>query len=104
MTIEDRKEIEILAEDVSGGADELLLGKDPSLLRMLTALDPARARALGRCLKRIELLPYHGLGVHTYADLGREYALRGVPPPDDGHLKRLEDIIESRGVSAQIGG
>jgi pyruvate formate lyase activating enzyme len=62
------------------------------------------ASALGKNLKRIELLPYHGLGVQTYAELGRKYELRDVLPPDPRHMGRLEEIIESRGVSAQIGG
>lgn len=62
------------------------------------------AGGLGGNLKRIELLPYHGLGVQTYAELGREYRLRDVLPPDDRHMKRLAEIIESRGVSARTGG
>jgi pyruvate formate lyase activating enzyme len=67
-------------------------------------LTAERARALGANLKRIELLPYHRLGVQTYAELGREYPLPGVVPPDDRHMKRLQRIVESRGVGAQIGG
>jgi pyruvate formate lyase activating enzyme len=62
------------------------------------------ARALGENLVRIELLPYHALGIHTYAELGREYELREVVPPDDGHMERLEGIIESRGLNARTGG
>jgi pyruvate formate lyase activating enzyme len=62
------------------------------------------ARALGDNLKGIELLPYHGLGVQTYAELGRKYELHDVLPPDQRHMRRLEEIVESRGVSARIGG
>jgi len=35
---------------------------------------------LGR-VERLELLPYHRLGVHTYARLGREYPLADIKPP-----------------------
>ena len=62
------------------------------------------ARSLGGNLNRIELLPYHGLGVQTYAELGREYELPDVRPPDDRRMERLKGIVESLGVSAQIGG
>ncbi len=32
-------------------------------------------------VERVEILPYHTLGVHKYEKLGREYALAGVEPP-----------------------
>ena len=57
-----------------------------------------------RNVKRIELLPYHGLGVLKYGRLGREYEIRDVHSPGDDYMKRLKEIVESCGVSAQIGG
>lgn len=42
-------------------------------------------RALGehfkdfRMLKRVEILPYHTLGIHKYESLGQEYALKDTP-------------------------
>jgi len=62
------------------------------------------AAELGENLKRVELLPYHRLGVETYARLGREYRLPDVEPPDERRLMELKGIIESFGVSSQIGG
>ena len=42
-------------------------------------------RELGR-VERLELLPYHRLGLHTYAKLGREYLLPQVKPPSPDYL------------------
>jgi pyruvate formate lyase activating enzyme len=62
------------------------------------------AAALGENLERVELLSYHRYGTQTYRRLGREYTLADVEPPADEHMERLKAIVESSGVSAQIGG
>lgn len=43
-------------------------------------------------IQRVELLPYHTLGVHKYAALGIPYPLSGVPPMDS----RLTDAWNQR--------
>ena len=40
-----------------------------------------------RHIRRVELLPYHTLGVHKYAALGIPYPLEGVEPMDPASLK-----------------
>ena len=62
------------------------------------------ATELGDNIKRTELLPYHNFGTQTYRQLGRGYKLKDVEPPSDSHMKRLKEIVESCGVSAQVGG
>jgi pyruvate formate lyase activating enzyme len=62
------------------------------------------AAALGANLQRIELLPYHRLGVPTYRRLGRAYALEDLDVPAHSKLLRLKEVVEASGVRAQIGG
>ncbi len=44
---------------------------------------------------RIELLPYHTLGIHKWDLLGLNYGLRNVSPPTASSLHELADIIHS---------
>lgn len=62
------------------------------------------AANLGKNLQRIELLPYHKFGTHLYSQLGRKYKLIDNEPPSEDYMIKLKEIIESRGVKAQIGG
>jgi pyruvate formate lyase activating enzyme len=62
------------------------------------------AASLGEHLQRVELLPYHALGVQTYRKLGTRYELDDLKSPSATHLERLKGIIESCQITAQIGG
>ena len=42
-------------------------------------------------VERVELLPYHTLGVGKYAALGRPYSLKGVPDMDKARCAALEE-------------
>ncbi len=53
-------------------------------------------------IQRIELLPYHQLGMHRYDQLGMTYNLDDVDTPDDSHMERLKYIVQSAGVDAEI--
>lgn len=46
-----------------------------------------------RGVQRVELLPYHTLGAHKYAAMGRKYALEGVPPMDAELCGKLQKEI-----------
>ncbi len=52
----------------------------------------AEAKRLPR-VKKIELLPYHTLGVNKYESLGIPYPLEGVPPMDRRRAERWQDTL-----------
>ncbi len=54
--------------------------------------------------ERVELLPYHRYGVHSYELLGREYGLRDLQSPAAGDVKALAKVVEKFGLTVQIGG
>ncbi|GBG08832.1 pyruvate formate-lyase 1-activating enzyme [Paenibacillus agaridevorans] len=45
-------------------------------------------------VERLELLPYHEMGVYKWERLGKDYPLAGVRPPDEEEVKRARRIIE----------
>ena len=60
------------------------------------------AAELGAGFQHIELLPYHQLGIHRYAQLGKPYILEELESPDDDHMQRLQDLVKSEGITAEI--
>lgn len=63
--------------------------------------DARSAHLLGEFIKnmdnieKVELLPYHTLGVHKWETLGYNYELAGIEPPTTKELERVKDIIAS---------
>ena len=47
-----------------------------------------------RNVKRVELLPYHVLGVPKYHAMGIPYSLEGVPPMDAGALAQWQERMD----------
>lgn len=46
-----------------------------------------------KCIEKIEVLPYHQLGVHKWESLGMEYQLKDVQPPTEESKKKAVDIL-----------
>lgn len=45
-------------------------------------------------IKKLEIQPYHRLGVHKWEALGWAYKLDGVEPPDETEIKQAKAILE----------
>lgn len=63
--------------------------------------------AVGRFAKetgvnRIDLLPYHTLGMSKYEKLGRTYGCEGYYTPSEEELERFRTILDGMGLNAKI--
>lgn len=47
-------------------------------------------------VKRVEVLPYHTLGVHKWHELGYEYELEDVNPPSKDRIENAKKILNAR--------
>lgn len=47
-------------------------------------------------VKRVEILPYHTLGVFKWQELGIDYPLKNINPPNDERIKNAEKILSLR--------
>lgn len=45
-------------------------------------------------VKRVEILPYHGLGAMKYKDLGIDYVLKDTQSPSEERVKNAQEILE----------
>jgi pyruvate formate lyase activating enzyme len=53
-------------------------------------------------LKKVELLPYHRLGVHRYRELGQEYPLHGVKTPGRDYMEGKAKVIRSEAPQLEV--
>ena len=49
-----------------------------------------------RCVKRVELLPFHTLGFFKYEELGIENPLAGTPALDPARCRELQDFFDRK--------
>lgn len=52
-----------------------------------------------KTVKRVEILPYHTLGLFKWEKLGIKYPLEGVNPPSEEAVARAEKILGIEKVS-----
>ncbi len=55
-------------------------------------------------LKRVDLLPYHKIGMDKYHRLKMEYRLEGLEPPGEEQMQALAWRFRSEGFTVKIGG
>jgi len=70
----------------------ILPGWNATAADMHSLLDYIR----GAYVKKIELLPYHTLGVHKWEALGLNYQLKDLCPPPEKLMNRLREEIAHR--------
>jgi pyruvate formate lyase activating enzyme len=56
-----------------------------------------------KCIERIEILPYHTLGVHKWDSLGMEYKLKDVSSPGEDVLTRTKNIFSQYFTKVVVG-
>jgi pyruvate formate lyase activating enzyme len=55
-------------------------------------------------LSRIDLLPYHQIGMEKYRRVGMEYRLEALAPPPAEHVQQIAAQFERAGFTVRIGG
>lgn len=110
-------------EDMTGASNNqilsnlsrLLAGKTPVVVRipLLPGFNDTQANILttasflsefGRpsSLQRVELLPYHRLGVHKYRRLGLPYFLDYLSPPDEQSVANALKVFKSFDINCSV--
>lgn len=56
-----------------------------------------------KTVERVDILPYHTLGVHKYEALGIPYQLEGVEPPDEATIERVKKTFEKYLKNVEVG-
>ena len=69
----------VLVPDLTDGEDDLLKMKE-----FIDSLET---------VERVEILPYHTLGVMKWEELGIPYPLEGVPVPSEEEVTRAEELL-----------
>ncbi len=60
--------------------------------------------ARGLNIKRVDILPYHKLGVSKYSAIGKLYRISDIEPPTEDEIEKAKAILESFGCIVHIGG
>lgn len=62
------------------------------------------AAELGEKLLKVDLLPYHKLGLDNYRRLGLKYQLDGIESPSAEKMEKLREIVARFGIRVQVEG
>lgn len=53
-------------------------------------------------VEKVQILPYHKMGVHKWESLGMEYRLNGVEPPDDACINQTAEILKQYFTNVEV--
>ncbi len=99
LTGQDNQNILDMADDLSGKGKEMWIRHVlvPGLTDSAAGLRALRERIDGwKTVSRVEVLPYHTLGLFKWEGLGITYPLAGVHPPTEEEVLRAEQILGIR--------
>ena len=92
---------ELLKRDIAHHLRYVLLPGYTDRPKDLTDLI-AYCKHRGPALVAVELLPYHRLGVHKWAQLGLKYPLAGMDPPRPEAVDVVADALRSAGIRVLV--
>jgi pyruvate formate lyase activating enzyme len=55
-------------------------------------------------INKVDLLPYHEIGVEKYKKLGMDYRLKGLKPPAQEHVGAIAEEFQRDGFAIRVGG
>lgn len=55
-------------------------------------------------INKVDLLPYHEIGVEKYKKLGMDYRLKGLKPPEQEHVGAIAEQFRRDGFAVRVGG
>lgn len=50
-------------------------------------------------VERVDILPFHQMGIHKWEQIGQEYKLKDINPPSNQELNKAEAIFKSYGLN-----
>jgi pyruvate formate lyase activating enzyme len=62
----------------------------------------ALAKMHKKCIKGVEILPYHNFGTFKYREMHIPYKLEKMKPPSDEVIRRAKKVIEGEGVKVLL--
>ena len=55
-----------------------------------------------KCIKGVEILPYHNFGAFKYREMNIPYRLENMKAPTDDVIRRAKQVIEGEGVKVLL--
>ncbi|MCL2566753.1 MAG: pyruvate formate-lyase-activating protein [Alphaproteobacteria bacterium] len=59
-------------------------------------------QSLGEAVKRIDILPYHTMGIYKWEQMGLAYPLVGIEPPSDEVLQQIKQTLEKHNKNVYL--